>query len=334
MQVHAHAAREAKQTLSPFEYQTPTLGHQDVRIEISHCGICHSDIHLIDNDWAISQYPLIPGHEIVGTVIELGLGVKHLKKGDRVGVGWQCGSCLQCEFCLRGDENLCDHSQATCVGHFGGFAEGVVVDSRFAFPIPSDLPSETTAPLLCGGITVYSPMVHYGVRPAMKVGVMGVGGLGHMALQFASAMGCEVTAFTTSSDKEVEAVKLGAHRVVMMKDADAVARAANSQDFLISTVSGAMDWMQAMSFLRPDGKLCVVGASPTQIQVPAFALISGRRSIVGSPIGSRHRIMEMLAFAARHEIGAIVEVMPLAKVNEAIAKVRANQARYRMVLKV
>lgn len=334
MQIHAHATLEAKQVLTPFEYQPSALDYQDVRLEISHCGICHSDIHLIDNDWAISNYPLIPGHEIIGTVVELGRGVHHLKKGDRVGVGWQCGSCLQCEFCVRGDENLCDHTQATCVGHFGGFADGVVVDSRFAFPIPSDLPSETTAPLLCGGITVYSPMVHYGVRPSMKVGVMGVGGLGHMALQFASAMGCEVTAFTTSPDKEVEAVKLGAHRVVVMQDAAAVARAANSQDFLISTVSGAVDWMLAMSFLRPDGKLCVVGASPTPIQVPVMALISGRRSVVGSPIGSRHRIVEMLEFAARHEIGAIVEVTPLGKVNEAIAKVRANQARYRMVLKV
>lgn len=334
MLIHAQATRTAKQTLAPFEYQTSVLGHNDVRLEITHCGICHSDIHLIDNDWAISQYPLVPGHEIVGTVIELGAGVHHLKKGERVGVGWQCGSCMECEFCVRGDENLCEKSSATCVGHFGGFADGVVVDARFAFLIPESLPSETTAPLLCGGITVYSPMVHYGVRPATKVGVMGVGGLGHMALQFASAMGCEVTAFTSSPDKEVEAIKLGAHRVVMMKDAAAVASAANSQDFLITTVSGAMDWMQTMSFLRPDGKLCVVGASPTQIQIPAFALISGRRSIVGSPIGSRHCIEEMLQFAARHEIGAMVEVMPLAQVNDAIAKVRANQARYRMVLKV
>lgn len=334
MRIHAHAAQQAKQLLAPFEYQAPTLGYNDVRLNVSHCGICHSDIHLIDNDWAISQYPLIPGHEIVGTVVALGAGVNHLKKGERVGVGWQCGSCLQCEYCLRGDENLCDHSQATCVGHFGGFADGVVVDSRFAFPIPVDLPSETTAPLLCGGITVYSPLVHYGVRPAMKVGVMGIGGLGHMALQFASAMGCEVTAFTSSPDKEVEAVKLGAHRVVVTKDATAVARAAQSQDFIVTTVSGTMDWMQAMSFLRPDGKLCVVGASPTPIQVPAFALISGRRSVVGSPIGSRHCIIEMLEFASRHEIGAIVEVVPLKQVNDAIAKVRANQARYRMVLEV
>ena len=214
MTIHAHAAMAPRQTLNPFQYEPAGLGPWDVEVAITHCGICHSDIHLIDNDWGISSYPLVPGHEIIGTVEDAGAEVKHLKKGQRVGVGWQRGSCLVCEQCLKGNENLCPENRATCVGNHGGFAERIRVDSRFAFPIPDALASENAAPLLCGGATVYSPLKNYGVVPSMRIGVIGIGGLGHLALQFANAFGCEVTAFSSTPDKEKEAGLFGAHRFI------------------------------------------------------------------------------------------------------------------------
>jgi len=331
MTVHCQAALEARAALVAHEYEPAPLGAADVEIAVTHCGICHSDIHMIDNDWGMSRYPLVPGHEVVGTVRAVGAAVRHLTAGQRVGVGWQSASCGTCEWCVRGDDNCCPTWEATCVGRPGGFATALRVDGRFAFPLPDGLPSETAAPLLCAGVTVYSPLRH--VAATARVGVIGVGGLGHLALQFARAWGCEVTAFSTSPDKAAEAQRFGAAHFVNSRADGALDRLASSFDLLICTASGAMRWAPWLNLLRPHGTLAVVGAVPgTFDDVGAMALIGGEKCIRGSAIGSRGVMQEMLAFAARHGIRAQVETAPLAAANAAVAKVRANQARYRMVL--
>ncbi len=334
MTIHGYAAYEEKQPLKLFDYEPGNLGPYDVEVRIEYCGICHSDIHLIDNDWAMTSYPFIPGHEIVGVATALGKQAGRLRVGQRVGIGWQAGSCMQCEWCTCGSENLCQQSVATCVGRHGGYAEVVRADSRFAFPIPNELDAAATAPLLCGGITVYSPLRHFGVTPWSKVGVVGIGGLGHLAIRFARAFGCEVTAFSTSPGKEEESGRLGAHHFVWSKDPDQMAKAANSLDFILTTPHTDLDWVGLVNVLRPKGTLCAVGAPATAVlNVPPVLLLLKEKKICGSNTGGRATIEEMLAFAARHRIGATVEVMPMAQVNAALDKVRAGNARYRMVLK-
>lgn len=334
MTIRAFAALKSHAKLSPYTYPSRELRSHELKVKISHCGICHSDVHLIDNDWGFSQYPLVAGHEVIGTVESLGSSVTHLRVGQRVGIGWASGACLECEYCIRGDDNLCSQAQATAVGREGGFGEAMVLDSRWAFPIPEALSSENAAPLLCGGITVYAPLRVYGVTPNMKLGVIGIGGLGHLALQFARAWGCEVTAFSSSSDKEAEARSFGAHHFVSSSDPEAMKSRASSLDMILSTVNVDLDWNAYLNILRPDGKLCFVGVPQSQIQIAAFPLIAGRRSICGNPTGSRSQIQDMLQFAARHGIQAKTEVMPMSEINQALDRVRANKARYRMVLKV
>lgn len=333
MTVRAYAAMAARSQLQPLTYEEGPLGPHDVEITISHCGICHSDLHLIDDDWGMGGFPLVPGHEIIGTITALGPEVQHLARDQRVGVGWQRSSCGLCEPCLRGEENICPQSQATCVGHPGGFAERIRTDARFVFPIPTKLASENAAPLLCGGATVYSPLRRYGVTPNMRVGVIGVGGLGHLALQFARAFGCEVTAFSSTADKESEARSFGAHRFVASNDPDALAGVSGTLDFILSTVFVDLDWGAYLQALRPNGRLCIVGLPGVTMTFPAMHILLGQRSVSGSVIGGRAMIREMLEFAARHGIVAKTEVMPLAEVNAALAKLRANRARYRLVLK-
>lgn len=332
MTITGYAAHAPKQALKPLSYMPAELGLMEVEVKISHCGICHSDIHLIDNDWGISRYPFIPGHEIIGTVTATGSAVTHLQKGQRVGIGWQRGSCMQCEQCVAGDENMCAHSEATCVGHHGGFAEAIRVDSRFAFAIPDALASENAAPLLCGGVTVFSPMRTHGVNARMRLGVIGIGGLGHLALQFARAFGCEVTAFSSSPDKEKEARGFGADHFVGSTKSSELKKLGERFDFILSTVSADIDWASYVGILAPKGKLCIVGAAPGPLNIPASSLIHGGKTICGSPIGSRTAMREMLEMAARHKIVAKTETMRMAEVNEALSKVRTNKARYRMVV--
>ena len=230
----------------------------DVDVKVSHCGICHSDVHLIDNDWGISHYPLVPGHEIVGTVAATGEAVEQLNIGERVGVGWQSGSCLRCEWCLNGYENLCRSKVLTCVRRHGGFADFVRTDSRFTFSIPESLGSAGAAPLLCAGVTVYAPMRRYGVRPHHHVGVIGIGGLGHLALQFAHAMGCEVTAFSTNPEKKDDAAAFGADHFVMSRDPSQMRNAAQTLDFILSTATAPLPWTAYVEALRPNGTLTIV----------------------------------------------------------------------------
>ncbi len=331
-EIHGLAVHAAGAQLLPYKYEVGELAGNEVEIKISHCGVCHSDVHLIDNDGGVSKYPFIPGHEIVGTISAVGSNVKDRKVGQRVGVGWQADSCGICEWCLQGDEHLCLKAQPTCLGRNGGYADRVRVNARFAIPLPTVLESETAAPLLCGGITVYSPLRNHGVRPYSRVGVIGIGGLGHIGLQFAKAFGAEVTAFSTSKDKEAEAKTLGAHHFVNTRDTGALKKVAGSFDLLLSTVSADQDWQGYVNALRPKGTLCVVGASPSAIPISAGSLIVGQRVVSGSPTGSPRDLHEMLDVAARHGVKAITERFSMAKANDAVAKVKKNQVRYRAVL--
>jgi uncharacterized zinc-type alcohol dehydrogenase-like protein len=332
MLINCWAAMAAKESLRPFQYEPGELNPREVEISITHCGLCHSDVHLIDNDWGMSSYPLVPGHEIIGTVSALGAHVANLKLGQRVGVGWQRAACLECDYCVRGEENLCPRAVPTCVAGYGGFATRIRVDNHFVFSIPDSLDSTTAAPLLCGGVTVFTPLRAFGVTPVMRVGVIGIGGLGHLALQFAKAFGCEVTAFSSTPAKEAEARQFGAQHFVASGDPSAMAKAAASLDFLFATTSVGMDWNALLNLLRPKGKLCVLGGAPVPLTVSPFPLVLGQRTICGSPVGGRAAMTEMLEFAARHGIKAKVEVMPMSAANAAIGRVAANRARYRMVL--
>ncbi|MBI5150087.1 MAG: NAD(P)-dependent alcohol dehydrogenase [Candidatus Omnitrophica bacterium] len=332
--IECYAAFAAKQKLKEFRYAEPRqIGPMDAVIGISHCGICHSDIHLIDNDWQTSRYPLVPGHEIIGKVERVGVDVRDLTPGQRVGVGWQAGSCGNCEWCRRGEENLCPDDTATAVGHYGGFARKVIVDSRFVFPIPPLMASESAAPLLCAGITVYSPLRRL-TKPGDKVGVIGIGGLGHLAVQFARALGCHVTAFSHTPGKEEEARALGAGDFIGSKDKNTLAKLKRHFDFLLTTVNVTLDWELYLAMLRPNGRLIVVGAVDKPLEIPAGAIISGQKGVIASVIGSPGMIREMLDFAARERIAARTEVLPLKDVNAALDRVRQNKARYRMVLEV
>jgi uncharacterized zinc-type alcohol dehydrogenase-like protein len=252
--------------------------------------------------------------------------------GQRVGLGWQSNSCGQCEWCMRGMENLCATSEATCVRRHGGYANRVRANARFVIPIPEALPSEQAAPLLCAGITVYNPLRTHGINPTSRVGVVGIGGLGHLAIQFARVFGAEVTAFSTSEAKEEEARELGAHNFVNTRETKAMVAAAGSMDFILSTVNADMDWGNLIQALRPTGRLCLVGVPPSPVAVQAFPLIAGVRSITGSPIGSPHQLREMMDVAARHGVKARTERFAMAKANEAIALVKKNKVRYRAVL--
>jgi uncharacterized zinc-type alcohol dehydrogenase-like protein len=331
-QIQGLAAHAAGSELLPLKYDPGKLGNREVEIAITHCGISHSDLHLIANDWGISQYPFIPGHEIIGTVAALGAEVRSLEVGQRVGLGWQSNSCGECEWCMRGQENLCVSSEGTCVHRHGGFADRVRANARFVIPIPDALPSEQTAPLLGGGIAVFNPMRVFGVNPSTRVGVVGIGGLGHLAIQFARIFGAEVTAFSTTIAKEEEARTLGAHHFVNSLESKAMKEVAGSLDFILTTVNADQDWGAYLQALRPNGAIWFVGVPPSPVSVHAFPLIAGQRTIGGSPVGSPFRLREMLDVAARHGVKATTERFPMDKANEAIDKVKKGKVRYRAVL--
>jgi uncharacterized zinc-type alcohol dehydrogenase-like protein len=320
MKINAHAASRAGARLRPFAYEPEPLGPEDVEVAITHCGICHSDVHLVDGDWG-DHFPLVPGHEIVGTVAS---GASHAP-GTRVGIGWQRSSCGRCEYCRAGDEELCPDNQATCMGHFGGFADRIRVNGRFAIPVPAELPSETVAPLLCGGITVYSPLVRHAGAGA-RVGVIGIGGLGHLALQLAKALGCEVWAFSRLPEKEADARRFGADHFATGKPAR------GSLDLVLNTAHAVPDLGAFMAALRPRGVFCQLGAVEDPLPVASMDLIGGRKTVCGSAIGSPGGIREMLALAAAKGIAALTESAPMARANEALDRTRKNLARYRMVL--
>jgi uncharacterized zinc-type alcohol dehydrogenase-like protein len=329
---HGYAASGAKGTLKPFEFDLGELGPEEVEIKVTHCGICHSDLSMLDNEWGMSKYPFVPGHEAVGTVVAMGHEAKGVEIGQRVGIGWSAYSCLSCHECLSGDHNLCAHNQGTIVGRYGGFADRLRAQWTWVRPLPDALDLATTGPLLCGGITVFAPFLLHKIPSTARVGVIGIGGLGHMALQFANKWGCEVHAFTTSDNKEAEAKKLGAHYVHNTKRDGALAKLAGSLDLIISTINAPLDIPGVLGALAPNGRLHVVGAILEPMPIPAFGLISGQKSVSGSPTGSPSAISTMLEFSARHSVAPITETFPMSKVNEALEHLRSGKARYRIVL--
>jgi len=325
-----YAARAVGQPLEPFTYEPTTLGEHDVRVSISHCGVCHTDIHAIDDYYGITTYPFVPGHEIVGYVSAVGPAASELKEGDRVGIGWQGRSCGECEWCLKGEEQLCMHivQAATWLPH-GGFSSSVTVDSRFAYPLPDAMPSEFAAVLMCAGITVYSPLRSFAAPPARKIGVIGVGGLGHLALQFARALGYEVTALSSSPDKEDQALAFGADHFVV-SDPTSLSELEFTFDLLLCTASGKIDWVPLLDTLKKDGKLILVGFP--DVEFNSTDLVAHQLSIVASFLGNRAAMREMLSFAQAQAITPAIELMPMSQVNEALQRVRENKARYRIVL--
>lgn len=330
--IWAWAATGTGKALEPFEYDPGPLGAEEVEIAVEHCGLCHSDLSVIDNEWGISAYPCVPGHEAIGRVVAVGAGAKGLAVGQRVGVGWNAGSCLHCRQCLSGDQHLCATAQATIVGHYGGFAERLRSHWAWAVPIPEGLDPAVAGPLLCGGITVFAPLMLHQVPSTARVGVVGIGGLGHMALKFLRAWGCEVTAFTSSESKFDEARGMGAHRAVSSRDGNALRGLAGSLDLLIVTVNVPLDWDAFVAALAPKGTLHVVGAVLEPIPVNAMSLIMGQKSVSGSPTGSPTDIATMLEFAARHGVAPQIERFPMSRANDAIERLRAGKVRYRAVL--
>ena len=329
---HAYAASTAKGQLEPFSFDPGDLGPEEVEIQVTHCGVCHSDLSMLNNDWGATKYPFVPGHEVVGTVAALGDEAKGLKIGQIVGVGWFAHSCLSCHQCLSGEQHLCPQAQGTIMGRYGGFADRIRVQWPWARPLPDGLDLAKTGPLLCGGTTVFAPLLIHNIPSTARVGVIGIGGLGHMALQFANKWGCEVHAFTTSDSKEVEARQLGAHFVHNTKREDVLKPLAGSFDLIISTINAPLDVPALLGTLAPKGRLHNVGAVLEPMQVSAFALIAGQKSVSGSPTGSPTGIDHMLEFSARHGIAPITETFPMSKVNDAMARLRSGKARYRLVL--
>lgn len=330
--IKAYAAFEPGGELKLFDYDPGPLGDHQVEIDVEHCGICHSDLSMIDNEWGLSSYPLVPGHEVVGTIGAIGAGVTQLHVGQRVGLGWHSGYCMTCATCMDGDHNLCAQAEATIIGRYGGFADKVRAAAASVIPLPEGLDPAKAGPLFCGGITVFNPMIQSQLSPTARVGVIGIGGLGHLAVQFLNAWGCEVTAFTSSEAKRTEALALGAHHTLDSRDDAALAAAAGRFDFLLSTVNVTLNWDAYLGTLKPRGRLHVVGAALEPLRVPAFSLIMAQRSVSGSPVGSPATLAKMLEFAARHGIEPITEDFDFSDINAAIAHLRSGKARYRVVL--
>jgi uncharacterized zinc-type alcohol dehydrogenase-like protein len=331
--IHAYAASEAGGELTPFEYEPGPPGTTEVDIDVEYCGICHSDLSMLDNEWGLAEYPLVPGHEVVGTVSAVGQEVAQLQVGQKVGLGWHAGYCMTCPSCLAGDHNLCAQAEGTIVGRHGGFADKVRARAASVIALPETIDLPSAGPLFCGGITVFNPLVQFAVKPTDTVGVIGIGGLGHMALQFFNAWGCKVTAFTSSEAKKDEALRMGADRTINSRDPAAIESAAGQFDFILSTVNVKLDWNAYVAALRPRGRLHLVGVTTEPLDLGLFPLIVGQRSVSASPVGNPGVIARMLEFAVRHDVKPIIETFPLDQVNEAMERLRSGKAHYRIVLK-
>lgn len=331
--MHAYAANKAGGALSKIELILAPLAVDEVKIKVKYCGMCHSDLSMINNEWGRTAYPLVAGHEIAGEVVEIGSSVTKHKVGDIVGLGWHAAYCNSCGTCDSGDENLCSRAQPTIMGRHGGFAEFVQASQSSVVALPKGLDVKSAGPMFCGGITVFNPLVQFDIKPTDKVAVIGIGGLGHLALQFLNAWGCEVTAFTSSESKADEARQMGAHHIINSTDAKEIAAAGSQFDLIISTVNVKLDWNLYLTTLKPKGRLHFVGATLDPLNVGVFSLLGGQKSISGSPVGSPSTIKAMLDFANRHNIEALVQEYPMSQINEAIAHLESGKARYRIVLK-
>jgi uncharacterized zinc-type alcohol dehydrogenase-like protein len=329
--IDAWVATTAKSKLVRQQVELRPLGAEEVEVQVEHCGLCHSDLSVRNNDWGDSQFPAVLGHEAVGRVVALGSAAKGLKVGQYVGIGWTASSCMHCRQCKSGDQHLCPTATPTIVGHRGAFASRVRSHWAWAIPLPEKINVAETGPLLCGGITVFNPLAMY-ARPTSRVGIIGIGGMGHMAVKFAAAYGCDVTAFTSSESKFDEARRFGAHHVESSRDSSVLKKLARTFDLLIVTVNVPLDWDALIGSLAPNGRMHVVGAVLEPIPVSIPSLISGQRSVSSSPTGSPVAIETMLDFAARHNITPQTEHFPMSRINEAFDRLAAGKARYRIVL--
>jgi alcohol dehydrogenase (NADP+) len=341
-QTHAYAARSSTAPLAPFTIERREPGPRDVQIDILYCGICHSDLHQVRNDWGGSMYPMVPGHEIVGRVARVGAQVTKLKVGDIAGVGCLVDSCRQCSTCKADLEQYCENEPTWTYNSkerggdrvtYGGYSERIVVDEHFVVKVPAGMDLKAVAPLFCAGITTYSPLRHWKVGSGQKVGVIGLGGLGHMGIKFAKALGAHTVMITTSPGKAEDARRLGADDVLLSKDPNALARHAKSFHFLLNTIPNGHDLNPYMALLRRDATMVMVGVL-TALEPPltGFNLISGRRSVAGSGIGGMAETQEMIDFCAAKKIVSDVEMVPIQSVNQAYERLVKNDVKYRFVI--
>lgn len=332
--IHAYAALKAGAALEPYQFDAGELQPHQVEVKVEYCGLCHSDISVINNDWKSSVYPVVAGHEIIGTIVQLGSEAKGLKVGQRVGIGWTAESCQYCDPCVSGQQVLCSGEKtATIVDHAGGFADKVRAGWQWVIPLPEDLDPESAGPLLCGGITVFDPILKHQIQAIHHVGVIGIGGLGHMAIKLLKAWGCEITAFTSNLDKTEELKAMGADHVVNSRDTAALKAQHGKFNLLLSTVNVTLDWSAYLTTLAPNGTVHMLGLVLEPMQISAGTLIGGAKSVTGSPTGSPAALRQLLKFAARKNIAPQIEVFPMSQLNQAIEHLHSGQARYRIVLK-
>ncbi|MET0901350.1 MAG: NAD(P)-dependent alcohol dehydrogenase [Mycobacterium sp.] len=333
--VNAFAATTPGAELTPYSYEPDELGPLEVDVDVTHCGICHTDLTVIDNDWG-GQTPAVAGHEVAGIVTAVGslVDTELLQVGQRVAVGGVAGSCMNCEYCLTGRQQLCFNRDSIAFrGDRGGFASSVRAgDWRFAYPLPDAIDLAHAGPLLCAGVTAFAPFIRHNIKPTDHIAIVGIGGLGHLAIQFARAWGCEVTAISTSPDKREQAVELGAHHFITSRGTDELAAAVNTFDFIVSTVTGAIPWDDYLAALKPQGTLIVVGVPETAMQISPMSLVFSEKTISGGLVASRNETLQMLNFAARTGVRPVVELFDMSDINRAITRVRSGEVRYRAVL--
>ncbi|XP_019185350.1 PREDICTED: 8-hydroxygeraniol dehydrogenase-like isoform X3 [Ipomoea nil] len=333
------AARETSGVLSPFKFSRRETGEKDVQFKVLYCGVCHSDLHQLKNEWGNTTYPIVPGHEIAGVVTEVGCKVEKFKVGDKVGVGCLVGSCRSCDNCADDLENYCPGNiqtyNANGVITYGGYSDIMVADEHYVLRWPENLPMEA-APLLCAGITTYSPLRYFGLdKPGMNIGVVGLGGLGHMAVKFAKAFGAKVTVISTSVSKKEEAIeRLGADSFLISRDPEQMQGAMNTLDGIIDTVSAVHPVLPLLCLLKTNGKLVMVGAPEKPLDLPVFPLLMGRKLVAGSAIGGIKETQEMLDFSAKHNITPDVEIVPVDYVNTALERLVKADVKYRFVLDI
>ncbi len=339
----AFAAQSARAPLAPFSIERREPGPDDVLIDILYCGVCHSDIHQARDEWGGSQFPMVPGHEIVGRVAQVGANVTRFKAGDAVGVGCFVDSCRECAQCKAGEEQYCDqgmtgtynsNERGSGAPTYGGYSTRITVDQDYVLRVPESIPLDRAAPLLCAGITTYSPLRHYGVKPGDSVAVVGLGGLGHMAVKLAVAMGARVTVLSTSESKREAALALGAHAFGATRDKATFKQLARSFDFIVDTVSGEHDYNAYLALLKVDGTMILLGVPEQPAPVAAGSLIMQRRKLGGSLIGGIRETQEMLDFCAEHGVASDIELIDIAQINEAYERMIKGDVRYRFVIDI
>ncbi len=331
--INAYAALGAGQPLLPYQFDAGQLQAQEVEIQVEYCGLCHSDISIIQNDWQVSKYPVVPGHEVIGRVIKMGANVQGLNIGQRVGLGWTAATCEYCAACLAGERIFCADLVPTIVGHAGGFADKVRANWQWVIPLPEGLDPVSAGPLLCGGVTVFHPLIQHKIQAIHKVGVIGIGGLGHLALKILKAWGCEITAFSSDLSKKDDLIAMGAHNVLQSNHYDVMQSYQGQFDLILSTVNVGLKWNKYLKLLSPHGAFHFVGAVLTPAQIDPSILMAKSIQITGSDTGTPTTLKYLLEFAARLQIQPQIEIFPMSQINQAIEHLKSGKARYRIVLK-